>query len=71
MPIPDLPDGEYEVRIFMDRSSIEIFLNQGQYVMTAQVFPNENYNVLNIVNTSDAKALEFKKFGIGTVKGVW
>ncbi|WP_373516964.1 glycoside hydrolase family 32 protein [Pricia sp.] len=71
MPIPDLPDGKYEVRILMDRSSIEIFLNKGQYAITAQVFPNENYNALNIVNTSDAKALEFKNFGIGSVKGVW
>lgn len=70
MPIPNLPDGEYEVRILMDRSSIEIFLNKGQYAMTAQVFPNEDYNVLKIVNTMD-KVLEFKEFGIGAVKRVW
>ncbi len=70
MPIPDLPDREYEVRIFMDRSSIEIFLNKGHYAMTAQVFPNEDYNVLKIVNTSE-KVLEFTGFSIGAVKGVW
>ncbi len=70
MPVPDLPDGEYEVRILMDRSSIEIFLNKGQYAMTAQVFPNEDYNALKIVNTSD-KALEFKGFSIHVLKGVW
>lgn len=70
MPVPDLPEGEYEVRMFIDRSSIEIFLNEGQYVMTAQVFPNGDYNVLEIVNTSDT-ALEFKEFSLGTVKGVW
>ncbi len=70
MPIPDLPKGDYEVRILVDKSSIEIFLNKGQYAMTAQVFPNEDYHVLKIVNTSD-KALEFKGFRISAVKGVW
>ncbi len=70
MPVPGLPDGEYEVRIFMDRSSIEIFFNKGQYVMTAQVFPNEEYNALEIVNTSDT-ALLFKEFSHSAVKGVW
>lgn len=71
MPIPVLPDGEYEVRILVDRSSVEILLNKGQYVMTALVFPSEDYNALKIVNTSDAMGLEIKKFGISTVKGVW
>ncbi len=70
MPVPHLPDGEYEVRILMDRSSVEIFINKGQYVMTAQIFPNKNYRSLEVVNTSE-KALELNKFGIDTIKGIW
>jgi fructan beta-fructosidase len=70
MPVPDLPDGEYEVRILMDRSSIEVFLNKGQYVMTAQLFPNEDYKTLKIVNTSN-KEQEFKAFSVNAVEGIW
>ena len=70
MPVTDLPDGAYEVRIFMDRSSIEIFLNKGQYVNDAQVFPTKDYNALEIVNTSD-KPLQFEEFSLGAVKRIW
>ncbi len=70
MPVHDLPDGEYEIRILMDGSSIEIFLNRGQHAMTALVFPSEDYKALKIVNASD-NALEFTDFGICAIKEVW
>ena len=38
--------------------------------MTAQVFPNEEYRALEIVNTSE-QSLQFKEFGHSAVKGVW
>lgn len=47
MPVPDLPN-RFEVRILVDASSVEVFLNQGQYAMTAQVFPNAFYDKLQI-----------------------
>ena len=37
MPVPDLPDGEYEVSILIDWSSVEVFINNGQYVMTSNI----------------------------------
>ena len=70
MPVPDLPDGEYEVRILMDRSSIEIFINEGQYVMTAQVFPNEFYSTLEIKNSSE-EIIELNNFAINPVGRTW
>ncbi len=70
MPIDNLPDTEFEVRIILDHSSIEIFINKGQYVMTAQLFPNEQYNMLMIGNTS-AGPLRLKDFGISKVKRIW
>ncbi len=70
MPVPLLPNGEYEVRILMDWSSIEIFVNKGQYVMTAQVFPRAKYNSLEIENTSKIP-LEFNDFEISKLKGIW
>ena len=57
MPITNLPAGQFEVRLFLDRSSIEVFINKGQYVMTAQFFPNENYTDLSIKNTGVGKLI--------------
>ena len=70
MPIPDLPNGEYEVRILMDWSSVEIFINGGQYVMTAQIFPNEFYRTLLISNPADME-LELDEFTISSIKSIW
>ena len=70
MPIPNLPSGEYEVRILMDWSSVEIFINGGQYVMTAQIFPNENYRTLVISNPAEAE-LELVEFAISRIKSIW
>ncbi|WP_347552705.1 GH32 C-terminal domain-containing protein [Pseudalkalibacillus hwajinpoensis] len=30
------------LRIFIDRSSVEIFLQEGEKVMSARIYPNEN-----------------------------
>ncbi|NJB71874.1 fructan beta-fructosidase [Saonia flava] len=70
MPIPNLPKEAYEVRILMDWSSIEVFINKGQYVMTAQIFPNEDYTNLIIENTSEDSGT-FKDFEINKVKSIW
>jgi len=70
MPVDDLPSGPYEVRILMDQSSVEVFLNGGQYVMTGQLFPTENYNSLEIANTSSDMMRVFD-FELGRVKRVW
>ncbi len=70
MPVDQLPEGEYEVRALIDRSSVEVFLNKGQYVMTAQVFPNEHYQLLEIENTG-AAALEITKLTVNAVSKIW
>ncbi len=70
MPIPNLPDGEFEVRIIMDWSSIELFINGGQYVMTAQLFPNEFYTDLTVENTGNTELL-FRDLEVNQVNGVW
>ena len=41
-------DGKINLRIFVDRSSIEIFGNNGKFVMTNLVFPNEPYTTLTV-----------------------
>mgnify|MGYP000049654006 CR=1 FL=1 len=70
MPVPNLPEDLYEVRVLIDHSSIEIFINKGQYVMTAQVFPNEEYTALTIENLGDA-AITFEDFSVSEVGRIW
>lgn len=38
----------YSFRIIIDKSSVEILLNEGKYSMTNQVFPNGDFNTLEI-----------------------
>ncbi len=70
MPVPNLPDGEYEVSVFIDWSSVEVFINNGQYVMTSQIFPNSHYTDLTVENLDDS-ALSMKSFSINEVKRIW
>lgn len=53
MPMPHLPNGPVEIRILIDHSSIELFVNQGQYVMTNQMFPKAPYTTFLLQATSE------------------
>ena len=70
MPVPDLPEDPFEIRILMDWSSIEVFINEGQYVMTSQIFPRENYTELEVVNqnSADLILLDFK---VNSAEPIW
>lgn len=70
MPIDNLPEGAIEIRILLDASSIELFVNQGQYVMTNQIFPRGAYTTLEFLNTSD-KELEVSAFSERAVERIW
>lgn len=50
--------GEITLRIFIDRSSIELFGNDGQFVMTNLVFPSEPYSILAIETTDGNARIE-------------
>jgi len=70
MPINELPDTDSEVRILMDKSSMELFVNNGQYVMTEQLFPTEDYTEIKIKNNSN-KPLEFTSFHVDKISSIW
>ena len=61
MPIPDLHNGECEVRIVMDWSSVEIFINRGQYVMTCRI----------LISNPGEMELKLKEFSISPIKSIW
>ena len=70
MPIPNLPSGEVEVRILLDHSSIELFINKGQYVMTNQIFPNKPYTALEITNGAN-QPIKLIDFTERQVERIW
>lgn len=44
-----LEESLYDLRIFMDQSSIEVFINDGKYTMTARIFPSAEAKGLEMV----------------------
>lgn len=55
-PIPT--SSQYKFRIFVDRCSIELFVNDGRIAMTNLVFPNEPYNSLEFYNDQGLSAIK-------------
>lgn len=51
----------FELRIFSDSSSIEIFINDGEYVMTSRVYPNKGSNKINF--SADGK-INYQKWDL-------
>ncbi len=70
MPVDNLPEGAVEFRIFLDASSVEVFINKGQYVMTAQLFPIDSYSDIKIANTGTLP-LQLQNLKVNKVVGVW
>lgn len=70
MDVSNLPEEPIEVKMLLDHSSLELFVNKGQYVMTNQVFPNEFYSELTIINTS-TELLKIDDFKERKVERIW
>jgi len=64
----DVTDKDVDVRIILDWSSIEIFIDNGKYVMTEQIFPTEFFNSLKI---SSKEKGQVKNFKLSNVKSIW
>src|SRR5262249_25313596 len=49
-----LEPGPVRLRIFIDTSSVEVFVNDGETVLTAQVFPAPSSQVMKLWTSNDA-----------------
>ena len=68
-PVLTLEERELVLDVYIDHSSVEIFLNQGIQVMTEQVFPKEDFNSIYLFN--EEKQLVINGFSTSTLKGIW
>ena len=60
-------DKQHKLRIFVDKCSVEIFLDGGKVAMTNLVFPNEPYNSLSFYSrngSTKVTACTFYKLGL-------
>ena len=58
-------DGKVQLRLFVDRSSIELFGNDGRFVMTNLVFPNAPYSRLSVSSIGgEARIGDLKVYSI-------
>ncbi|ERM84568.1 hypothetical protein P872_24425 [Rhodonellum psychrophilum GCM71 = DSM 17998] len=49
------------IRIFLDRSSLEIFVNGGELVLTEILFPNSPYNKVTLIGFENESKLHYLK----------
>ena len=70
MPLDNIIEGELDFDIFLDASSVEVFVNKGQYVMTAQIFPTESYSEFAILNHGNTR-FELNELKVNSVSGIW
>ena len=61
---------EFLVELYLDWSSLETFINGGQYAMTQLLFPSQPFNRLTFQNLSQEKIL-FQAIEISTMKSTW
>ena len=67
-PTPNISSKMINFHLILDWSSIEIFLNDGIYTFTEQIFPKKPYN--KIIIKSDENQ-EIKNIEISKIKGIW
>jgi len=62
-PLPLLEDGTVELRLLVDRSSLEVFANDGRYTNTNLIFPDSgSTGVSSFAHGGTAELLEFVAF---------
>ena len=57
-----------EVRLIMDASSIEIFLDKGRYVFTNQIFPTSPYTTLKMLGQNGSV---LKNYSLKQLNSIW
>jgi fructan beta-fructosidase len=66
-PAPQLRE-HLTLRIFLDQSSLEIFINEGETVLTTLVFPTEPYHHVTLKSTS---AVRLHSADVYVLESIW
>ncbi|WP_223702116.1 glycoside hydrolase family 32 protein [Sutcliffiella deserti] len=63
-----LVDNKLTLRIFVDSSSVEVFINGGEKVMTARIYPSQLANGISFFAKGEAKIVRLRKWNM--TKGI-
>lgn len=58
----DLMDGMLNLRVFVDKCSVEIFINNGQKVMTGLIYPSNSSKGIELFSKGKCEILSLKKW---------
>lgn len=64
-----LKNKQIQIRVFFDNSIAEVFVNDGEAVFTAQLFPGEKENGIEIFSFNGKSSI--RNFKFWEMKGVW
>ncbi|MFC5467358.1 glycoside hydrolase family 32 protein [Cohnella suwonensis] len=59
-----LSDGHLALRIFVDKSSVEVFAGDGEVVMTARIYPGEASQGIKLFSEGPCRVVSFRKWDI-------
>ncbi|MBI5974797.1 glycoside hydrolase family 32 protein [Staphylococcus canis] len=62
-----LPSDLYQLRIFVDTTSIEVFCNEGERVLTSRIFPTQDGNKIRVSTDSGQVYLNIAKYDLSSV----
>ncbi|MFA9398248.1 MAG: glycoside hydrolase family 32 protein [Clostridiaceae bacterium] len=60
----DLDNNILKLRILVDKCSVEVFINDGCFVMTGLIYPKKNSNRIKLFSDSPIKIIKFEKWDI-------
>ena len=60
---------EFSLRIFIDRSSVEVFVNNGEATMTSRIYPKNKFDELEIY--SNGNGAKIKCIEVWKLRDVW
>ncbi|MEK3990571.1 glycoside hydrolase family 32 protein [Robertmurraya sp. FSL R5-0851] len=59
-----LKENLLHLRIFVDHSSVEVFINEGEKVMSARVYPDENSTGISFFSDEEINIVSLKKWDL-------
>jgi len=59
-----LQDHMLHLRIFIDKSSVEVFVNHGEQVLTARIYPGKNSTNIRLFSDEEIEIVQLKKWDL-------
>ncbi|GAL20540.1 sucrose-6-phosphate hydrolase [Vibrio maritimus] len=65
----DTTNNSVDIHLFLDRSSVEVFLNEGEQVITSRIYPSESS--LDFKLFAENGVVELEALDVWQLKDIW